>query len=151
MKCATVQEWMPHYIDGQLSPDMELQLRLHTDSCPECAQWLEEARELAAIWNEEDSAWAAPGLPDFPDLTDSVMSEIERLENGRKERSIQPTAARRRTAPRTSWMHYCLAVGLTLVLVQLGIFENLAYGISEINGHMSSSVGAWLSNTPADK
>ncbi|WP_162551220.1 zf-HC2 domain-containing protein [Paenibacillus tepidiphilus] len=148
MKCATVQEWMPHYIDGQLSPDLEMQLRLHIDTCPACAQWLEETMELASIWEGKGSAFAEQGLPEYPDITNTVMSEIERLENDRRERSLPQTAVRRRTAPRTAWMHYCLAVGLTLILVQLGIFENFAYGISEINGHMSSSVSAWLSNTP---
>ena len=46
MNCATVKEWMPHYIDGQLSPEAQQAIYLHTLTCPGCAEWLEEAREL---------------------------------------------------------------------------------------------------------
>jgi predicted anti-sigma-YlaC factor YlaD len=146
MNCATVKEWMPHYIDGLLSPEMELSIRLHIDFCPECAQWLEEAREMSAMWAEMESQ--LPGTQetmDFPDLKDGVMAHIESMEAERKERMVTNTLARRRFAPKTSWMHYGLAACLTFLLLQFGVFENLAYGITEINGHVSTSVTSWFS------
>ncbi|WNS40914.1 zf-HC2 domain-containing protein [Paenibacillus sp. MMS20-IR301] len=155
MNCATVKEWMPHYIDGQLSPEADYSIRQHIQSCPGCAEWLEEARGLAALWSdmEAELGTASPEAmsPDFPDLTADVMAQIDRLENGRRERVMKSTMSRRRTAPGTSWMHYGVAVGLTFLLLQFGVFEHLAYGITEINGQMSSSVSTWFnpqSNNP---
>lgn len=142
MNCATVKEWMPHYIEGLLSPEMEQSIHLHIESCPNCAQWLEEARELSALWVEMDSNQDQLELMDFPDLTAGVMAQIDLLENGRRERAVKATMARRRSAPRTSWIHYGVAACLTFLLMQFGVFEHLAYGITEINGHMSSSVTA---------
>ncbi|WP_195724209.1 anti-sigma factor family protein [Paenibacillus monticola] len=142
MNCATVKEWMPHYIEGLLSPEMEQSIRLHIESCLNCAQWLEEARELSALWVEMDSNQDQLELMDFPDLTAGVMAQIDLLENGRRERAVKATMARRRSAPRTSWIHYGVAACLTFLLMQFGVFEHLAYGITEINGHMSSSVTA---------
>ena len=149
MNCSTVKEWMPHYIDGQLSPEAQQAIHLHTQTCPGCAEWLEEARELAAMWNEMEAGLdlngQEPVLPhDFPDLTGDVMAKIGELENGRRERIVKSTMSRRRTTRGTSWMHYGVAVGLTFLLLQLGVFENLAYGITEINGHMSTSVSSWF-------
>lgn len=156
MNCATVKEWMPHYIDGQLSPEAQQNIRLHIESCPDCEQWLEEARGLAAMWSEMEAGLADPEYgamkqPDFPDLTAEVMTQIDRLENGRRQRVMKATNSRRRTAPKTSWIHYGVAVGLTVLLMQFGVFEQLAYGITEINGQMSTSVSSWLgpqSSTP---
>ncbi|NQX45292.1 zf-HC2 domain-containing protein [Paenibacillus tritici] len=147
MNCATVKEWMPHYIDGQLSPEAQHTIRLHVESCPGCAEWLEEARGLALMWSEMeaglDSTGQEPVIPfEFPDFTGEVMAQINQLENGRRERVIKSTMSRRRTG--TSWMHYGVAVGLTFLLLQLGVFENFAYGITEINGHMSTSVSSWF-------
>ncbi len=142
MNCATVKEWMPHYTEGLLSPEMEQSIQLHIETCPNCAQWLEEARELSALWVEMDSNQDQLELMDFPDLTAGVMAQIDLLENGRRERAIKATMARRRSAPRTSWIHYGVAACLTFLLMQFGVFEHLAYGITEINGHMSSSVTA---------
>lgn len=149
MNCATVKEWMPHYIDGQLSPEAEQTILLHVESCPGCAEWLEEARGLAALWSEMEAGLDIIGqetvnTPDFPDLTADVMAQINSLENGRRERAIKSTMSRRRTAPGTSWMHYGVAVGLTFILLQFGVFEHLAYGITEINGQMSTSVSSWF-------
>lgn len=151
MNCATVKEWMPHYIDGLLSPEVELRIRLHIESCQDCAQWLEEAREMAALWNEMETDQKSVHAQDYPDITASVMAHIEQLETGRRERAVRATTARRRTAPRTSWVHYGVAVGLTLILLQLGVFKDMAYGITEINGHMSTSVSAWLDHNGAKK
>ena len=149
MNCATVKEWMPHYIDGQLSPEAQQVMDLHISTCPGCAEWLEEARGLAAMWEEMEADTGAgqePLLPPgFPDLTADVMARIGQLESGRRERAVKATAVRRRTGGRTSWVHYGVAVGLTFLLLQLGVFENLAYGITEINGHMSTSVSSWFS------
>ncbi|MEK5253120.1 zf-HC2 domain-containing protein [Paenibacillus sp. FSL F4-0125] len=145
MNCAIVKEWMPHYIDGLLSSDMELSIRLHIQSCPDCAEWLEEAKEMSALWSEmeADSEYQHEQM-DFPDLASGVMAHIEQLETGRRERAIKAASVRRRSAPRTSWMHYAVAACLSLLLLQFGVFENLAYGITEINGHVSNSVTQWF-------
>lgn len=141
MNCATVKEWMPHYIDGLLSPEMELSIRLHIESCPDCAWWLEEAREMSALWSDmEASINDTTDRVDIPDIKTGVMAHIELLETERRERMVKATMARRRTTPKTSWIHYGLAACLTFLLVQLGVFENLAYGITEINGQVSTSV-----------
>lgn len=147
MNCAIVKEWMPHYIDGLLSPDMELSIRLHIESCPDCAQWLEEAKELATLWTDMELSGEYQHEQtefEFPDFTANVMSHIEGLATGRKERAIKATNARRRTAPRSAWMHYGVAACLSLLLLQFGVFENLANGITEINGQMSHSVVQWF-------
>lgn len=145
MNCAIVKKWMPHYIEGLLSPDMELSIQLHINSCPDCAQWLEEAKELSALWLEMDmNREEQQEQPDFPDLAAGVMAHIEMLETERKERTIKATNVRRRFAPRTSWMHYGVAACLSLLLLQFGVFEDLAYGITEINGYMSNSVVQWF-------
>lgn len=145
MNCAIVKEWMPHYIDGLLTPDMELSIQLHIESCPDCAQWLEEAREMSALWSEMDlDREQQQEQIDFPDLAAGVMAHIEQLETGRRGRANKATTVRRRFAPRTSWMHYGVAACLSLLLLQFGVFENLAYGITEINGHMSNSVVQWF-------
>ncbi|WP_379155388.1 zf-HC2 domain-containing protein [Paenibacillus sp. sgz5001063] len=144
MNCATVKEWMPHYIENLLSPEAELRIRLHIESCPECAQWLEEAREMSVLWNEMENGRESLDTFAFPDITADVMAQIEQLESGRRERAVRATMVRRRTAPKTSWVHYGVAVGLTFLLLQLGVFKDMAYGITEINGHMSTSVSAWL-------
>ncbi|MGN7762679.1 anti-sigma factor family protein [Paenibacillus sp. 22594] len=151
MNCATVKEWMPHYIEGLLSPEAELRIRLHIESCPDCAQWLEEAREMSALWNEMENGQESFDTLDFPDITAGVMGQIEQLESGRRERAVRATMARRRTAPKTSWVHYGVAVGLTFLLLQLGVFKDMAYGITEINGHMSTSVSAWLNPDGSNK
>lgn len=144
MNCAIVKEWMPHYIDNQLSPDMELSIRLHLESCPDCAQWLEEAKGMSALWLEMDANREQHEQLDFPDLAADVMAHIERLETGRSAQAVKMTNLRRRSAPRTSWMHYAVAACLSLVLLQFGVFEDLAYGITELNGHMSNSVLQWF-------
>jgi hypothetical protein len=41
-------------------------------------------------------------------------------------------------------MHYAVAACLSFLLLQFGVFENLAYGITEINGHVSNSVTQWF-------
>lgn len=148
MNCATVKEWMPHYIEGTLSPEAELKLRLHIEACPDCSSWLAEAQGLAALWSEMERGLETLEPLDCPDLAGDVMAHIEKLETGRRERAAQVTMARRRTAPGTSWMHYGVAVGLTLLLLQFGVFEDLAYGISEINGQMSISVTSWFTPQP---
>ncbi|GGF81836.1 hypothetical protein GCM10010912_28670 [Paenibacillus albidus] len=147
MKCATVKEWMPHYIDGLMTPEMERSIRLHIESCPDCAEWLEEAREMSAMWSDMEvhRDILEDILPmDIPDLAGGVMAHIEQLETGRRERTVKATMARRRFAPKTAWMHYGLAACLTFLLMQFGVFENLAYGITEINGHVSTSVTTWF-------
>lgn len=145
MNCAIVKEWMPHYIEGLLSPDMELSIQLHINSCPDCAQWLEEAKELSALWLDmEMNREEQQEQPEFPDLAAGVMAHIEMLETERRERTVKATNVRRRFAPRTSWMHYGVAACLSLLLLQFGVFEDLAYGITEINGYMSNSVVQWF-------
>jgi len=142
MNCEQVKEWMPHYLEGLLNLERERSIRLHIESCPACMQSLEEARDLAALWYEMEEDPETYGNLDIPDLTGAVMAEIEKLEAQRKQRIPVSTASRRRYTPRTSWMHYSLAACLTFLLFQFGVFEGLAYQISEINGHMSSSVTA---------
>ncbi|AWV32279.1 hypothetical protein CD191_06390 [Paenibacillus odorifer] len=145
MNCAIVKEWMPHYIDGLLSPEMELSIRLHIESCPDCAEWLEEAKAMSELWSEMDAdREQLQAQMDFPDLAADVMTHIEQLETGRRSRATKATNARRRSAPKTSWIHYGVAACLSLLLLQFGVFENLAYGITEINGHMSNSVTQWF-------
>ncbi|OBZ11629.1 hypothetical protein A8L34_14870 [Bacillus sp. FJAT-27264] len=145
MNCATVKEWMPHYIDGLLSPEMELSIRLHIESCPDCAQWLTEVREMSALWADMEARLPHTEEPmEYPDLKTDVMAHIESLEAERRKRAVTGTLARRRFAPKTSWMHYGLAACLTFLLLQFGVFENLAYGITEINGHVSTSVNSWF-------
>lgn len=144
MNCEQVREWMPHYLEGSLPPEREQYLRLHIESCPGCTQSLEEARELAAIWNEMERNTGAPGEMHIPDIAASVMAEIQLLEEERRLRDIQRAPSRRRYAPRTSWMHYSVAACMTFILFQFGIFEGLAYQISEINVQMSSSVTSWF-------
>ncbi|MNI26657.1 hypothetical protein D3C73_803670 [compost metagenome] len=96
------------------------------------------------MWSEMEADLNLDKFPEGPDLTGGVMAQIEQLENGRRERAVKATMARRRTAPGTSWMHYGVAVGLTFLLLQFGVFENLANGINEFNGQLSTSVSAWF-------
>ena len=140
MNCEQIIDWMPHYLEGLLSPERERSIRLHIESCPSCARSLEEAQELAAIW-EGTNTGIHEDL-EIPDLTGAVMAEIARMETERKQRVPVSTNVRRRYTPRTSWMHYSVAACLTFVLFQFGVFEGLAYQITEINGHMSNSVTA---------
>ena len=144
MNCAIVKEWIPHYIESSLSTEMEQSIRLHIQFCPDCAQWLEEAREMSDLWSEMDSNKELNDQLEFPDLTAGVMAHIEELETGRRERVAKATAVRRRYTPRTSWMHYAVAACLSFLLLQFGVFEDLAYGITEMNGHMSNSVTQWF-------
>ncbi|MDT3425937.1 anti-sigma factor RsiW [Paenibacillus forsythiae] len=144
MKCDAVMDWLPHYIEGLLSPEAEREMTRHIGACPACARWLEEARAMEEIWKEADGAPEAGPFTDSPDLVPRVMAEIERLESARQSDNAGPAASRRRSARRTSWVHYGLAACLTFVLVQYGVFEQLAYGLTEINGHMSNSVTALL-------
>ncbi|MNI48049.1 hypothetical protein D3C73_1025940 [compost metagenome] len=106
---------------------------------------------MSALWNEMESGQEPLDFLDIPDITADVMAQVEQLETGRRERSVRATMARRRTAPRTSWVHYGVAVGLTFLLLQLGVFKDMAYGITEINGHMSTSVSAWLNPDSVNK
>jgi len=145
MNCERVIEWLPYYIEGLLDPERELIVRAHLDACPGCVQSLEEARELADLWMEMEISMDVQSDLDTPDLTAGVMAEIARIEGGRIKRNTRETSSvRRRYIPRTSWLHYGLAACLTFVLFQYGVFEGLAYEISEINGHMSNSVTAWF-------
>jgi len=144
MNCEQVKDWFPHYIDGLLSPEKELIIKLHLESCPGCTQDLEEARELSALWKDMEENIDTQSEGYFPDLTAAVMAEIERFEAGRSKAVKGPATSRRRYAPRTSWMHYGLAACMTFLLFQFGIFEGLAYQITEINGQMSSSVISWF-------
>lgn len=144
MNCAIVKEWMPHYIEGLLSTEMERDISLHIQFCPDCTHWLEEAREMSTLWSEMDSNKEQLEQMDFPDLTANVMAHIEELETGRRERVAKATSVRRRYIPKASWMHYGVAACLSFLLLQFGVFENLAYGITEINGHMSNSVTQWF-------
>ncbi|QWU17510.1 Putative zinc-finger [Paenibacillus sophorae] len=142
MKCNTVMEWLPHYIEGLVTPEAEREMTQHIVACPDCARWLEEARAMEEIWKEADSASDFQPLSGIPDLVPQVMAEIERLEAVRQSDGAGPAASRRRSARRTSWVHYGLAACLTFVLLQYGVFEQLGYGLTEINGHMSNSVTA---------
>lgn len=142
MNCEQVKDWMPHYLEGLMSPDREHSIRLHIKSCPACSQSLGEAREMASFWREmERKPWVQEEMLDIPDITAAVMAEIQRFE---ADRSIEQVSSRRRYTPRTSWTHYSLAACLTFLLFQFGVFENLAYQITEINVQMSSSVTAWF-------
>ncbi|WP_379132738.1 anti-sigma factor family protein [Paenibacillus sp. sgz500958] len=149
MNCEQVMEWMPHYLDGQLSLERAQIIRLHVDSCPGCAHHLEEARELSELWRSMAETVDVLQGEDIPDLVGSVMAEIEKFESGRSKRRVEPSSARRRFSPRTSWVHYSLAACLTFLLLQFGVFEGLAYHISEINGQMSNSVIS-LFGAPSD-
>ncbi|WP_410513963.1 zf-HC2 domain-containing protein [Paenibacillus sp. BR2-3] len=144
MNCERVKEWLPHYIEGLLSPERELIIRLHIESCPGCVQSLEEAREMAEFWREMERNIDVQDVGHIPDLTAAVMAEIELIEAGRSKRVNESAPSRRRYTPRTSWVHYSLAASLTFLLFQFGVFEGLAYQISEINGQMSNSVNVWF-------
>ncbi|AHV96264.1 zf-HC2 domain-containing protein [Paenibacillus sabinae] len=140
MKCTAVTEWLPHYIEGLLSPEAERELTRHIEGCSGCARWLEEARAMEQIWKEMDGDDELRLSFGGPDLVPPVMAEIERLEDARRSNNTQDSPSRRRFALRTSWIHYGLAACLTFVLLEFGVFEQLGYGLTEINGHMSSSV-----------
>lgn len=141
VNCHYIKEWIPHYIEGLLPDDMERLVALHIRTCPECAMWLEEAKEMARIWAE---GGAASPEEEIPDLTGSVMAAIEEMEQERqKEEPVRP-AARRQPVRRVSWVHYGVAACLTVLLAQFGVFEQLGYGITEMNGHMSSSVASFF-------
>ncbi|MCL6601387.1 MAG: zf-HC2 domain-containing protein [Paenibacillus sp.] len=144
MNCEQIKDWMPHYLEGLLSPERERIISHHIDSCPACVESLEQAREMAALWSEMEGEIGIQVDLDIPDLTGAVMAEIELIEAERKQRVSAPipTTSRRRYTPRTSWMHYSVAACLTFLLFQFGVFEGLAYQITEINGHMSNSVTA---------
>lgn len=144
MNCAIVKEWMPHYIEASLPTEMERRIRLHIQFCPDCAQWLEEAKEISNLWSEMDSNKDQLTPFEFPDLTAEVIAQIDELETGRRERISKATAVRQRYNPRTSWMHYTVAACLSFLLLQFGVFEDLAHDITEINGHMSNSVTRWF-------
>lgn len=141
MKCSTVMEWIPRYMDRTLSPQADREMMRHIGTCPACARWLEETRELEAIWKEMESGSALEkGMDDdLPDLVLPVMAAIDRLEAG-KGKAAAESPAGRRSVLRSSWIHYGLAACLTFVLVQFGVFEHLGYGLTEMNIHMSSSV-----------
>ncbi|BCG57955.1 zf-HC2 domain-containing protein [Paenibacillus sp. URB8-2] len=140
MKCSTVMEWIPHYIEGLLSPEAEREMTRHIGVCPGCARWLEEARAMEEMWKELDGDVDLGLSSGIPDLVPPVMAEIERLEAARQKNDAGPVTSRRRFALRASWIHYGLAACLTFVLLEFGVFEQLGYGLTEINGHMSSSV-----------
>ncbi|MDQ0195116.1 anti-sigma factor [Paenibacillus wynnii] len=154
MNCEQIKEWMPHYLDGLLSLERERSIRLHIDTCPACVQSLEVARDMAALWREMEGNMGLQVDLDIPDLTGAVMAKIELIEAERIQRVPVPTTSRRRYTPRTSWMHYSVAACLTFLLFQFGVFEGLAYQITEINGHMSNSVTALFgpqANPPINK
>ncbi|SET92844.1 anti-sigma factor [Paenibacillus sp. NFR01] len=150
MNCVKVKEWMPHYLDQALPKEAEHNMRLHLATCEDCAAWLAEAQALEAIWNEAGQDGGAEPL-EIPDLYGGIMAEIDKIEAGRRARSAPKTEARSRTAAGASWMHYGLAVCLTFVLLQFGVFKDLAFGISEFNGHMSASVSSWFSPSSQSK
>ncbi|AIQ11845.1 anti-sigma factor family protein [Paenibacillus durus] len=145
MKCNVVMEWLPHYIEGLLAPEAEREMTQHIAACQGCARWLEEAKAMEEIWKGADDAPDFQ-LSDIPDLVPQVMAEIERLESARQSDGAGPAASRRRSARRTSWVHYGLAACLTFVLLQYGVFEQLGYGLTQINGQMSNSVTALFGN-----
>ncbi|WP_025692227.1 anti-sigma factor family protein [Paenibacillus zanthoxyli] len=142
MKCNVVMEWLPHYIEGLLAPEAEREMTQHIAACQDCARWLEEAKAMEEIWKETAGAPDFQPLSDIPDLVPQVMAEIERLESARQSDGAGPAASRRRSVRRTSWVHYGLAACLTFVLLQYGVFEQLGYGLTQINGQMSNSVMA---------
>ncbi|AKG33772.1 anti-sigma factor family protein [Paenibacillus durus] len=142
MKCNVVMEWLPHYTEGLLAPEAEREMTQHIAACQGCARWLEEAKAMEEIWKEADGALDFQPISGIPDLVPQVMAEIERLESARQPDGAGPAASRRRSVRRTSWVHYGLAACLTFVLLQYGVFEQLGYGLTEINGQMSNSVMA---------
>ncbi|MNN96292.1 hypothetical protein D3C81_2152510 [compost metagenome] len=72
------------------------------------------------------------------------MAEIEKLEASRRNAEAKPQVTSRRFQVKTTWLHYGIAACLTFALVRFGVFENLGYGLSEMNGHMSTSVTEFL-------
>lgn len=141
MKCAQVMEWTPLYLRGTLGPAERRLMERHFRGCGGCQAWLEESRELDAMWSGMEAGIMPSGKEGIPDLTQAVLAEIGKLE---QERRSQTSSPKRLFSPRSAWMHYGIAACLTVLLVQWGVFENLAYGITEINVHMSSSVTSWF-------
>lgn len=149
MRCEQIMEWLPWYLQGSLSPLETREVTRHLGSCPACARWLEEVREMEALWKEmePDFGMHSAQSEEIPDLVGPVMAEIERLEARRRDAEAKPQVTGRRFQVRTSWLHYGLAACLTFVLVQFGVFEHLGYGLSEMNGHMSTSVTEFFSTS----
>jgi hypothetical protein len=72
------EELMP-YADGELQADHEERVRLHLQSCPECAQAVAEAKKLStkmAVWQVEEA-------PDR--LAESVMAELQKTVGQRRD------------------------------------------------------------------
>ncbi|WP_191089419.1 MULTISPECIES: zf-HC2 domain-containing protein [Paenibacillus] len=140
MKCWDVMEAIPFYLDGLLSPAQEQELRHHLESCPECADWLDEAREMRELWTGLENRPDAfePGA--VPDLVAGVLEEIGRLKTERHSRAEETPAVPKRSIRRASWLHYALAACLAFTLMQFGVFEQLGYGLTTFSGQMSDSV-----------
>jgi len=49
MNCNTIREWTDEYLDGMLSHESVKALEAHLENCPDCLQYINQAREMLGI------------------------------------------------------------------------------------------------------
>lgn len=70
-----IEELLPWYTNGTLTPAEKLAVERHLEQCPACRTELEQCRVLAAQWHEPaEEAWRLPA-----GHFDRLMADIDRL------------------------------------------------------------------------
>ncbi len=109
MNCATAQELMSAFHDGELDPEQHAQLAAHVDGCAECARILAEYGELSRMAAE----LRTPVVPEG--AWGHLESKLDEMSPTRRPRPSGVTTERRRLSA------LALAAALILVMISVGL------------------------------
>ena len=128
MDCPTCEAMVDAYVDGELSAGESVDFERAVETCPDCRQRLEQARQMSALLRD---------LPVEP-VPDLLRARIERqlrdaagANAGTRANAsagivaTPQSAARRSVAPRLRWMAMAASIVLAFGFGWMGAFQSL--------------------------
>ena len=111
-RCALIQQRLPDYPDGDLTPFWKRQVASHLEVCPECRRELQEITEVVSLYQ-------AHPLPDpGPEFWQDFNRELH-LQLAQVNQTPEP-APRRLRLPHYIWGATAAMVGMLALAVYLG-------------------------------
>ncbi len=68
LQCAEVLALLPHYLDGELTPELRARVEAHAATCPSCANFAQAYSDLIAQLQG--------GLPPAPPASDTFLDRL---------------------------------------------------------------------------
>lgn len=142
MSCNDVQELMPQYVSGDLSTVQSERMDAHLVTCLACSLWLEEVRELDAVWNQ----------PTHPLPSTSFVAAVMQGIGVREEQSqsvpvmasVVRNVKRRKAWTKTTMYHYGIAASCAILLMHFGVFQGFSTHAEVANALFSAKLEGWM-------